>query len=126
MYIQRQLVEMISGIYEPPVNCLLPPVNSDDSDDSDQINFFPNFIDSHSDDSDSTYTLSSSSSEESVRSLSDSEAEDFSLDFNDRLEDYGRELWFLKLAMAIMMALILGLISGVLWTIFTLNGYGTR
>ena len=62
------------------------------------------------------------SPEESVRSLSDSEAEDF----NDRLEDYGRELWFLKLAMAILMALILGLISGVLWIIFTLNGYGTR
>ena len=66
------------------------------------------------------------SPEESVRSLSDSEAEDFSRNFDDRLEDYGRELWFLKLAMAILMALILGLISGVLWIIFTLNGYGTR
>ena len=114
MYIQRQQVEIDSGIYEP-----LPPVNSTRGTSIETP-------------LDSTYSLVSlppwpwSSSEESVGSLSDSEAEDFSRDFNDRLEDYGRELWFLKLAMVILMALILGLFSGVLWIIFTLNGYGTR
>ena len=117
MYIIRQQVEIDSGIYD---------VNSDDSD---------------------TWSNGSLGAE--------SEA-----DFNDWLYDYGRELWILKLAMAILMALIqygiiimlfliqyqsegsradaiiyesllpmirvltitmaiLGLISGVLWTIFT-------
>ena len=128
MYIQRQQVEIDSGIYEPFQP--LPFVDSDDSD-----------------------TWSTASETLSLDP-------DFSWNFNDWLDDYAPELWFLKLAIAILMALIqygiiimlyliqyqtgdrradaiiyealvpmirvltiamaiLGLISGVLWTIFT-------
>ena len=101
-------------------------MNSDDSDsDWEIINQIVHGVLMNSDDS-----SSSESSLSEVRSLSDSEATldffNFPRDFYDRLEDYGRDLWFLKLAMAILMALILGIFSGVLWIIFTLNGYGTH
>ena len=100
MYINRQQVEIDSGIYEP-----LPPVNSDDSDDSDnswitieaenvELAIEPNFWGHNFDDSDDSDNL-------------DNFWTYIPRNLNDRLVDYERDLWVLKLAMAILMALIL-------------------